>query len=46
MPEKGYRQITLKEDDYWKLASIKIKLRAKTWSELIEKLYRMIIEEG
>ena len=31
-------KITLDEESYWKLKELKIKFKAKTWKELVDKL--------
>ena len=42
-PLRGYKSITFREDSYWKLLEIKAKLRARTWDELVDKLYDLVM---
>ena len=44
MPREGYTSITIKEESYWKLANLKVKLRAKSWDELIDKICEVMEE--
>ncbi len=44
MPLKGYKSITLRENRYWKLMELKAKLKARTWDELVDKLYDLVME--
>jgi len=46
MPKKGWKYIGIHEEKFWKLMELKVKLRAKTWNELVDKLYEMVMKEG
>ena len=39
-----YTQLSIKKEDYWKLAELKAKLKVKTWHDLITKIYEIIME--
>jgi len=44
MPLKGFKSITFREDKYWKLLELKARLKAKTWDELVDKLYDLVVK--
>lgn len=39
-----YTSITVKESSYWKLVELKVKLKAKTWEEFVDRLYDKLAE--
>jgi len=43
MPLRGYKSITFREDRYWKLLELKARLKARTWDELVDKLYDLVM---
>ncbi len=43
MPLKGFKSITFREDRYWKLLELKAKLKARTWDDLVDKLYDLVM---
>jgi len=43
MPLKGFKSITFREDKYWKLLELKARLKARTWDELVDKLYDLVV---
>lgn len=44
IPAKGWKQISLHEDRFWKLLEIKARLKARTWDELVDKLYDLVMK--
>jgi len=38
--------ITISKESYWKLMEIKVELRAMTWDELIDKIYKMVVKQS
>jgi len=38
-------KITIKDETYFKLLELKAKLKAKTWEELVDKIYEMVIKK-
>jgi len=43
IPARGWKQISLHEDKFWKLLEVKAKLKARTWDELVDKLYDLVV---
>lgn len=39
------KSISIQDESYWKLIELKAKMRAKTWDELIDKIYKVIKNE-
>jgi len=39
------KSISVQEESYWKLMELKAKLRAKTWDDLIEKVYEIVFKD-
>ena len=39
------KKITISDEAYWKLMELKAKLRAETWDDLIEKIYKMVFKD-
>jgi len=39
------KSISIQEESYWKLMELKAKLRAETWDDLIEKIYKMVFKD-
>jgi len=39
-------KISVDDETYWKLQELKIKLKARTWKELIAKIYGLLLTKG
>ncbi|GEM_PF-2680623 len=46
MPREGYVSVTLRRDTWEKLQKLKYFLGASTYDELIDKIYRILIESS
>ena len=46
MARKGRVQITLREESYWKLEELKVRLRCRTWDEFAEKIHELVSNCG
>ena len=36
------KKISIPDESYWKMVELKVRLRCRTWRELIDKLYKLV----
>ena len=41
--EQMVKRIPISDDAYWKLLKLKAELKCETWTELVEKIYEIVI---
>ena len=38
------KRVPVSDEAYWKLLKLKAELKCKTWTELVEKLYELVLK--
>jgi len=41
--EQMVKRIPISDDAYWKLLKLKAELKCETWTDLVEKIYEIVI---